>query len=68
MSDLPRRPQNQEMTPLRKAMKAKNATRLAMILRTNNTAFDAPCAAASKALDSVLSGTNSDSCVKAFYL
>jgi hypothetical protein len=50
----PKRPPNQDMIPLRKAMKAKNAIRLAMILSTKKTAFAAPCAAASRALASVL--------------
>ena len=42
------------MTPLRKAINAKKAIKLAMILATKNTALAAPCAAASKALASVL--------------
>lgn len=35
-------------------MKAKKATKLAMMLKTRNTALAAPCAAASRAFDSVL--------------
>lgn len=41
-------------------MKAKNAIRLAMILSTKKTAFAAPCAAASRALASVLIDTYND--------
>lgn len=50
----PRRPPNQEMIPLRKAIKAKKAIKLAMIFSTKKTALAAPWAAASRALDSVL--------------
>jgi hypothetical protein len=42
------------MIPLRKAIKARNAIRLAQILMTIKTALEAPCAAASKALASFL--------------
>ena len=49
MQGAPRRFPYQEMTPLRKAMNAKKAIKLAMILATKNTALAAPCAAASKA-------------------
>ena len=54
MYGAPRSPPSHEMIPFRKAMKARNATKLAQIFRTIITAFDAPCAAASKALASFL--------------
>ena len=54
MYGAPRRFPYQEMTPLRKAIKAKKAIKLAIMLATKNTALAAPCAAASNALASVL--------------
>ena len=54
MYGAPKSPPSQETIPLRKATKAKNEIKLAMILATNKTAADAPWAAASSALASFL--------------
>lgn len=54
MNGAPNRLPNHDIIPLRKAMNARKAIKLAMMLNTRNTAFEAPCAAASRAFDSVL--------------
>ena len=54
MNGAPTSPASQETAPLRKATKAKKEIKLAMMLATSITAFDAPWAAASSALASLL--------------